>query len=127
MFKRTRMILFAGLLLATLLVVQGCAIGYMSYMDRTATPNIQSHTATDYQADGYDVLGTVEAVGESKCILGIVVEGTDGQGLLMKEAGRKFQGVTGIKDVSAYKEFEGILPPVYCKIETTYYGTAVAE
>ena len=119
------MTMLFGLVIAVGLM-SGCA-GYMEYMQRSMAPNINSATVTEYGSEEYTVLGPVEAVGESKCILGVYITGEDGQGLLMRAAKQAFPNATGVKDVSAVKNYEGVLPPVYATITTTYYGVAVQE
>jgi len=112
-----------------LVLLTGCATGFMEYQTRTATHNnLNAFSMTRYVSDDYEVLGTVKAIGESQSILGIVVEGKEGQALLMEAAASKFNGeCTGIKDISAYKEYKAILPIVFNEVKTTYIGTAVKE
>ena len=116
----------AAALIVTAMFLTGC-LGYPEYATRTGKPNINASTDTEYSVEDYTVLGTVEATVESKCILGLYVVGEDGQGALMAAAREQYDGVTGIKDVSAVKQYEGVLPPVYMTISTTYYGVAVQE
>jgi len=111
-----------------LVLLTGCS-GYMEYLQRSCNPNVNSCTSTRYHAqNNYQVLGVVEAEGEATCILGLVVEGEQGQGLLWRRARERFADrFTGIKDICAVNEFQGILPPIYARIKTTYIGTAVRE
>ncbi|MFP4056953.1 MAG: hypothetical protein ACLF0G_08795 [Candidatus Brocadiia bacterium] len=111
------------------LLLSGCGMGYMEYMQRTCSPNINSCTSTRYHSqNNYQVLGTVEAQGEATCILGLVVQGKMGQGMLWDQAQSRYAGgFTGIKDICAVNEFQGILPPIYAQIRTTYVGTVVRE
>jgi len=117
-----------GFIAASLLMVSGCA-GYLEYLDRSARPGINATTTvTRYEATDYDVLGIVSAKGESRCILGIIVEGTEGEALLWDAAKSKFGNqVTGIKDINKTYEYQSVLPPIFCEIKTTYVGTAVHE
>lgn len=117
-----------GCISASLLVVSGCA-GYMEYVNRSTKPGINATTTvTRYESTNYEVLGIVSAKGESRCILGIVVEGTEGEALLWETAKNQFgDQVTGIKDINKTYEYQSILAPLFCEIKTTYVGTAVNE
>ncbi len=105
----------------------GCA-GYLEYVDRSVKPNVNSNTVTQYRVDKYKVLGPVSATCTSECILGLIVRGKEGQGLLWEKAREKYgDKVTEIKDISAYYDYTAILSPIYCKVITTYVGTAVRK
>jgi len=123
MFKSVCM----GLVICAFLVVSGC--GTPEYMRRTKGPGSNAtQTVTRYDAKNYDVLGLVRAEGESRSILGIIVEGIEGEGLLWDAAKSQFgDRVTGIKDINISYEYQSILGWVFCEIETTYIGTAVHE
>ncbi len=111
-----------------ILMVSGCATGYMAYGSRSMKPNVNSGTLTKYESTDYKVLGTVTAEGNSKCVLGMIVEGTEGEGLLWDAAKSQYgDKVTGIKDVDASYKYSAILPPIYCTIKTTYTGVAVSD
>ncbi len=115
--------------LAGLLVLSvGCSGGVWVGSD-TFKPNINSATVTQYrnEAPNYEVLGTVTANVEAMSILGIVATGTDGQGVLWREALRQYPEATGLKDISQSNEFLNILWFVYTGVKTTYYGTVVRE
>jgi len=111
-----------------LLMLAGCG-GYMEYMNRSPQPtDNNTNLMTRYTSSDYDVLGVVEAEGESRCLVGIIVEGTEGEGLLWKKAKEEYgKQVTGIKDISKWYEYEGVLSPIFSEIKTTYIGTAVHE
>ena len=128
MKKQMLRLFIVGCIFASLLVVSGCA-GYMEYLGRSPQPNFNAtSTVTRYESTNYDVLGIVSAKGESRCILGIVVEGTEGEALLWEAAKSQFgDQVTGIKDINKTYEYQSILAPVFCEIKTTYVGTAVHE
>jgi len=113
-------------LIACVGMLAGC-MGWPIYMDRTAKPNLNAASDTRYEVTNYAVLGPVTAEVESLCVLGVYVRGEDGQGCLMRAALQKYNNCTGIKHVCAVKTYEGILPPVYCKIQTTYMGVAVTD
>jgi len=69
-----------GLMIVSLTVVSGC--GYGEYLRRSKGPGSNAtQTVTRYDAKNYDVLGVVIAEGDSRCILGIIVEGVEGEGL----------------------------------------------
>jgi hypothetical protein len=105
----------------------GC-FGYYEYLGRSGKPNIHSVTETDYEPKSYQVLGLVKATGTGSAILGIVLQGDDGQGLLWEAAISKFgERVTGLKDVSSSSKYRAILPPIFAEIQTTYYAVAVQE
>ncbi len=124
--RRSRIVVAAALA-AGLIMLTGCG-GYMEYMARSAKPNINAHTQTQYVSNNYQVLGTVRAVGEGTTVLGVYVAGKDGAGLLWDAAQLRYQGnFTGIKDVMAWSEYQGVLPPLFCQIKTTYVGTVVRE
>jgi len=118
-------LVFTGLIL---LSFTGC-VGYMEYMQRSPLQNNrQTQTMTRYESTGYEILGVVTAKGESKCVLGIIVEGEEGEGLLWNAAKSEFgDRVTGIKDINISYEYQSILPPVFSEVTTTYIGTAIHE
>jgi len=127
--KRSRFrIVCVCFLAVALLSATGCA-GYMEYLKKSPGPGIRAtQTVTRYESTNYDVLGIVRAEGKSRCVLGIIVEGTEGEALLWDEAINKFgDRVTGFKDVNVAYEYQSILPPIFCEIQTTYVGTAVHE
>lgn len=117
----------AAAILSMVLVVSGC--GYGEYMQRSSIPTLNAtQTVTRYDAKAYDVLGLVRAEGNSRCILGIVVEGVEGEALLWDAAKSQFgDRVTGIKDINISYDYQSILPPIFSEITTTYVGTAVHE
>lgn len=122
--KLSCLFFIAGLLL----MLAGCS-GYMEYLNRSPRPtDNNTNLMTRYTSSDYDVLGVVEAEGESRCLVGIIVEGTEGEGLLWKKAKEEYgKRVTGIKDIGKWYEYEGILSPIFSEIKTTYIGTAVHE
>jgi hypothetical protein len=80
----------------------------------------------DYTTAEYEVLGPVEASGSSQVVLGMVTDGHEGYGLLMKAARTKWGGdVTSVMFIFSEYEFSGVLYPLIGKVSTTYYGTAV--
>jgi hypothetical protein len=109
-------------------VFSGCA-GYIEYMKRSPrTNNLQTQTVTRYECTSYEVLGVVTARGESKCVMGIIVEGQEGEGLLWSAAKSEFgDRVTGVKDINVSYEYQSILPPIFSEITSTYVGTAIHE
>ena len=115
------------LMIVSLMVVSGC--GYGEYLRRAKGPGSNAtQTVTRYDAKDYDVLGVVRAEGNSRCILGIIVEGTEGEGLLWDVAQVQFgDRVTGIKDINISYDYQSVLPPIFSEIKTTYVGTAVHE
>lgn len=119
--------LCAGFIVSVLLVVSGC--GYGEYMRRSSIPTVNAtQTVTRYDSKNYDVLGLVRAQGNSRCVLGIIVEGTEGEALLWDAAQIQFgDRVTGIKDINISYDYQSILPPIFSEIKTTYVGTAVHE
>ncbi len=116
-----------GVIASMLLVVSGC--GYAEYMRRSSISTSNStQTVTRYDSKDYDVLGLVRAEGNSRCILGIIVEGTEGEALLWDAAKIQFgDRVTGLKDINISYDYQSILPPIFSEIKTTYVGTAVHE
>jgi hypothetical protein len=117
-----------GLCAGIIFMVSGCAVGYMAYGQRSMKPNVNSASITQYESTDYKVLGKVTATGESKCLLGIIVSGNEGEGLLWDAAQAKFgDKATGLKDVDASYNYQAIMPPIYATIKTTYTGIAVSE
>jgi hypothetical protein len=118
----------AACCLGALALLVGCEAIPTEYGLRSMKPNINAGTLTRYSPASYVVLGPVEAQGESSTILGVVTNGSEGQGLLWKRAKERYgDSVTGIKDVTASYEYSSVLLPVWGKITTTYYGVAVRE
>jgi len=115
------------LVIVSLMVVSGC--GYGEYLRRgKGSGSNSTQTVTKYDAKDYDVLGVVRAEGHSRCILGIVVEGTEGEALLWDVAQHLFgDRVTGIKDINISYEYQSVIPPIFSEMKTTYVGTAVHE
>ena len=111
-----------------LLAASGCA-GYFEYMKRSSRPyGNMSQTITRYDSKDYDVLGMVMAQGYSRCILGILTEGEEGEALLWNEARRLYgDRVTGMKDISISYDYQSVLAPIFSEIHTTYVGTAVRD
>jgi hypothetical protein len=124
------MLTICALFLASLFVclISGCA-GYIEYMKRSPGSNSrQTQTVTRYESTSYEVLGVVMARGSSKCVLGILVEGEEGEGLLWSAARSEFgDRVTGIKDINVSYQYQSILPPIFSEITTMYVGTAIHE
>ena len=115
------------LMIVALMVVSGC--GYGEYMRRSTNPTINAtQTVTRYDSKNYDVLGLVRAEGNSRCVLGIIVEGTEGEALLWDAAINQFgDRVTGIKDINISYDYQSILPPIFSERNSIYVGTAVHE
>lgn len=111
-----------------LLSATGCA-GYFEYMKRSSRPyGNMTQTITRYDSKDYEVLGIVMAQGYSRCILGILAEGEEGEALLWNEARRLYgDRVTGMKDISISYDYQSILAPVFSEVHTTYVGTAVRD
>jgi hypothetical protein len=122
-FRRVKICLVMALLMS----VSGC--GYNEYLIKGGKPHLNAtQTVTRYESTNYDVLGIVTAEGYSRCILGIVIEGSEGEALLWDAARGHFGNkVTGVKDINVSYEYQSVLPPVFCEIRTTYVGTAVHE
>ena len=116
------------LMAALIFTMTGCA-GYMEYLKRSRSPyGSMAQTITRYESKDYEVLGMVMATGYSRCILGIIVEGEEGEGLLWNEARRLYgDRATGIKDISISYDYQSVLAPVFSEISTTYVGTAVRD
>jgi len=105
------------------------ACGYREYLRRSTRPTSNStQTVTRYDAKDYDVLGIVKAKGHSRSVLGIVIEGVEGEALLWEVAMEEYgDRVTGIKDINISYEYQSVLTPIFSEIDTTYVGTAVHE
>jgi hypothetical protein len=128
MQRKTMKGIFIILMAAVIFSVTGCA-GYMEYMQRSRSPyGSMAQTITRYESRDYEVLGIVMAAGYSRCILGIIVEGEEGEALLWNEARRLYgDRVTGIKDISISYDYQSVLAPVFSEISTTYVGTAIRD
>jgi len=110
--------------LLAVMLLAGCA----SYPWYGGSYRLKDTTQTRYESASYEVLGPVNASGRSVIILGIFVQGIEGEGLLWPAAKEKYgDKVTGIKDITAAGNYTGILPPIYVECLTTYTGTAVQE
>lgn len=116
------------LMAMAIFTVTGCA-GYMEYLKRSRSPyGSMAQTVTRYESKDYEVLGMVTATGYSRCILGVIVEGEEGEGLLWNEVRRLYgDRATGIKDISISYDYQSVLAPVFSEISTTYVGTAVRD
>lgn len=80
----------------------------------------------DYSSADFEVLGPVDAMGESSVILGLVARGTEGYGLLMKAARQKYgTDVSTVMFIFSDYTYDGVLYPIFGTIKTSYAGTAV--
>lgn len=113
---------------SAVLLMTGC-MGYFEFMNRSTAPTrLQTQITTKYESKSYDVLGVVTAKGESKCVLGVLVEGEEGEGLLWNAAKSEYgDRMTAIKDINVSYEYQSILPPIFSEITTTYVGTVIRE
>ena len=111
----------------------GLSLGAM-LMRGWATGLFERHTAGkidclsrswDYTTAEYEVLGAVEAEGSSQVVLGMITDGHEGYGLLMKSAKAKWPEATSVMFIFSEYEYSGVLYPLIGKVSTTYYGTAV--
>ena len=123
--------LFLVLALACAPILTGC-IGMtpMPMSQYTNDKGLSNETSTrtlDPVNAEYDILGPVEAVGNSRVILGFVFnEGTEGYGLMLRDARERYDASapTVLFPMIDY-EYYGILYPIYGTMKTNYYGTAV--
>jgi len=107
------------------LFVSGCASTFVYEKHSSGKSDPWSRTY-DYSSMDFDVLGPVEATGESTVILGLVSQGHEGYGLLMKNARSTYgKDVSSVMFIFADYEYQGILYPVFGTVKTTYAGTAV--
>jgi hypothetical protein len=122
--KHGRMLMVSGVLTMLALSLSGCASSL--FEERTALKYEVFSRSCDFNSGEYEVVGPVEAHGSSRVILGLVVSGTEGYGLLMKEAREQYgKDVTTVQFIFVTYDHTGVLYPVYGGIRTTYYGTAV--
>jgi len=129
MEKRVHRPILIIMMLTAALSLTGCA-GWFEYQTRTGQPiTIQgSGSLSTYQPKNYKTLGIVKATSKSTSILGMIVEGVDGEGLLWEAAINKHgDKVTGLKDIKFKYDFKGILSPIYCEVNKTYYGVAIQD
>ncbi|MCX7001498.1 MAG: hypothetical protein NT106_14580 [Candidatus Sumerlaeota bacterium] len=102
----------------------GCAT--MVYERQTELKIDRFSRTWDYSSADFEVLGPVEASGESQIILGLLAQGTEGYGLLMKAARQKYgQDVSTVMFIFSDYQYQGILYPIFGTIKTTYSGAAV--
>jgi len=105
-------------------MMSGCAS--FVYEKHTGLKEDAFSRTYDYSSADFDVLGPVEASGESSVVLGLVARGNEGYGLLMKAARQKYgQDVSTVMFIFSDYSYEGILYPLIGSVKTSYSGTAV--
>lgn len=120
------------LILMFFMFMTGCA-SYVEFAGRSIQPvNVHgAGTVTMYQAKNYEILGKVEARGDSLCVIGCVATGKEGDALLWDEAIRKYgDKVTGLKDITNTYDYTAISffwMPILSQVERTYMATAIRE
>lgn len=114
--------LVAGLTL-TAMLMSGCATALFERHTSGKTDFLSR--SWDYTTAEFEVLGPVEAEGSSQVVLGIVTDGHEGYGRLMKAARNKWPETTNVMFIFSEYDYSGVLYPIIGKISTTYYGTAV--
>lgn len=123
-FSMRRWFIFGGMVTLAVMM-SGCASTavYWRHTDLKIDPFSRSY---DYSSVDFEVLGPVEAKGESSVLLGIVARGNEGYGLLMRAARQKYgNDATTVMFIFSDYSYEGIIFPLFGEIETQYYGTAV--
>lgn len=111
-------------LVAVSFMLTGCSS--MVFERQTAGKIDPLSRTYDFSSADFEVLGPVAANGESTVILGLVARGTEGYGLLMKEAREKYgNDVTTVMFIFSDYSYEGIFYPIIGTIKTSYAGTAV--
>lgn len=105
----------------------GCGSLFHKFTGPKSLRNEWTTRTLDPVSTTYDKLGPVRAYGTSTIILGFVFnEGNEGYGLMMTEARQRYgEDVTTILYPMISYEYRGILYPIYGKIDTHYFGTAV--
>jgi len=118
-----RKLLLLGLVSAGLML-SGCAT---IVHERQTALKIDPFSRTwDYSSVDFEVLGPVEASGESQVVLGLIAQGREGYGLLMKAARQKYgPDVSTVMFIFSDYDYEGVLYPLFGRIKTNYTGTAV--
>ena len=118
---------FVSLLAALPLVTSGCTTLFDKFTGSKILANETTTRIIDQVDTDYEVLGPVEATGNSQVILGFIVnQGTEGYGLMMGEAKSRYGNeVTTILFPMTDYEYNGILYPIFGTVTTNYYGTAV--
>lgn len=120
----------SALLAFVLLGTTGCGTFFV-YQQHTAgknDPNSRGDGVSHkfVSSPAYEVLGPVEAQGESRIILGLVADGNEGYGLLMDSAKSQFgSDATTVLHIIADYDYQGILFPIWGTVATDYYGVAV--
>lgn len=111
-------------LVSVVLMLTGCSS--MVFERHTLGKSDPFSRTWDYSSADFEVLGPVEATGESTVLLGLVARGTEGYGLLMKEA-RKIYGkdVSTVMFIFSDYSYEGLFYPIIGSVKTSYSGTAV--
>ena len=97
------------------------------YTGSKGLPNESSTRTLDSVDADYNIVGPVDATGNSRVILGLVFnQGTEGYGLMMEDARYRYdESTTTILFPMIDYEYEGILYPIWGTMKTKYYGTAV--
>ncbi len=118
-----RVIVLIGMV-SLVMMMSGCAT---SMFERQTSLKLDPFSRTyDYSSVDFEVLGQVEATGNSKVVMGMVTAGRDGYGLLMQAARKKYgTDVTTVMFIFSDYSYVGVLYPVVGRITTTYAGVAV--
>jgi hypothetical protein len=109
---------------AITLFTSGCAT--MLYERQTSAKVDPLSRTYDFSSADLEVLGSVEATGSSRVVLGMFTGGQEGYGLLKQAAQKKYgDEVTTVMFIFSDYNYSGVLYPFIGRMQTTYSGTAV--
>ena len=105
-------------------MMTGCAT---SVWERQTEWKIDPFSRTcDYSSADFEVLGPVEASGNSTVVLGMFTGGSEGYGLLMRKARKEYgDDVSTVMFIFSDYTYTGVFYPLVGTIITHYSGTAV--
>ena len=116
------------------LVVSGCAsvmslppsgVGPgMLFSDVNYPSRREAQTRFDFTKADIEVLGPVVTTSESQCILGLVAQGDNGYGNLLKAAKAKYPEADGVINVQWDTRWNLICMGIMSKVQSTVEGTA---
>jgi len=85
----------------------------------------ESQTRFTFTRDDLVILGSVTAKSESSCILGLVAQGDNGFGTLMKEAKMKYPDCDGVINIQWDTQWNLICLGLVSKVTSTVEGIAI--
>ena len=77
-----------------------------------------------YKPEDIVILGPVTSTSQSKCILGLISEGSNGNLVLMQAARTKYPDADGVMNVQWDSRYNGICMGIYTTVDSDVEGTA---